>query len=106
MQICCRQLGLLGKANFNGYTDLGAKGLDSLLPHHFSAAGVPTNADESLEAVQSNLTGHSAHWLMVYGICSTCKLFQGLIQSTLLPRGQYNSWSKHFFAEAGLNLTL
>ena len=39
---------------------------------------------------------------MVYGICST---FQGLFQTALLPRGQYNSWSKHFFAEAGLNLT-
>ena len=25
-----------------------------------------------------------------------------LIQATLLPRGQYNSLSKHFFAEAGL----
>ena len=30
----------------------------------FSAAGVPTNADECLEAVQSNLTGHSAHFLL------------------------------------------
>ena len=80
--------------------------LDSWLPHHFSAAGVPTNADECLKAVQSDLTGHSARFLMVYGICSTCKLFQGLFQSALLPRGQYISWSKHFFAEAGLNLTL
>ena len=45
------------QANFNGCTDPGAKELDSMLPHHFSAAGVPTNADECLEAVQSNLTG-------------------------------------------------
>ena len=51
---------MLGKANFNGCTDPGATELDSKLPHHFSAAGVPTNADECLEAVQSNLTGHSA----------------------------------------------
>ena len=76
LQIYCRQLGLLGKANFNGCTDPAAKELDSWLPHHFSTAGVPTNADECLEAVQSNLTGHSACFLMVYGICSTCKLFQ------------------------------
>ena len=41
--------------------------LDSWLPHHFSAAGVPTNADECLEAVQSDLTGHSARFLTVYG---------------------------------------
>ena len=65
------QLGLLGKANFSGCTDLGAKELDSWLPHHFSAARVPTDADECLEAVQSDLTGHSARFLMVYGICST-----------------------------------
>ena len=64
------------------------------------------NADECLETVQSDLTGPSACFLMVYGIYSTCKLFQGLFQTTLLPRGQYNSWSKHFFAKAGLNLTL
>ena len=50
------QLGLLGKANFNGSTGPGAKVVDSRLPHYFSAAGVPTNADECLEAVQSNLT--------------------------------------------------
>ena len=43
------------------------------------------------EADQSNLAGHSARFLMVYEMCSTCKLFDGLIQSTLLPRGQYNS---------------
>ena len=54
-----RQLGWLGKANFNGCTDPGAKELDSWQPHHFSAAGVPTNADKCLEAVQSDLTGHS-----------------------------------------------
>ena len=51
------QLDLLGKANFNRCTDLGAKGLDSMLLHYFSAAGIPTSADECLEAVQSNLTG-------------------------------------------------
>ena len=50
--------------------------MDSWLPHHYSAAGVPTNADECLEAVQSDLTGHSARFLMVYGICSTGKLFR------------------------------
>ena len=50
--------------------------LDSWLPHYFSAAGVPTDADECLEAVQSDLTGQSARFLMVYGICSTCKLFR------------------------------
>ena len=55
--------------------------MDSWLPHHFSAAGVPTNADECLEAVQSYLTGHSARFLsarflIVYVICSTCKLFR------------------------------
>ena len=33
-------------------------------------------ADECLEAVQSDLTGHSAGYLMAYGICSTCKLFR------------------------------
>ena len=66
----------MGKANFSGCTDLGAKELDSWLPHHFSAAGVPLNADECLEAVQSNLTGYSACFLMVYGICSTCKIFR------------------------------
>ena len=53
----CWQLDLLGKANFNGCTDLGVKGLDSMLLHYFSAAGIPTSADECLEAVQSNLTG-------------------------------------------------
>ena len=47
---------MLGKANFIGYTDPGAKELDSLLQHHFLAAGVPTNADECPEAVQSDLT--------------------------------------------------
>ena len=31
--------------------------MDSWIPHHFSAAGVHTNADECLDAVQSNLTG-------------------------------------------------
>ena len=42
----------------------GAKELDSWLPHHFSAAGVPTNTDECLEAVQSDLTGHNACFLL------------------------------------------
>ena len=50
-------MGLLGKANFNGCTVPGAKELDSWLPHHFSAMGDHTNADECLEAVLSNLTG-------------------------------------------------
>ena len=53
----CWQLGFLGKANCSGCTDLGTKGLDSMLLHYFSAAGTPTNADECLEAVQSNLKG-------------------------------------------------
>ena len=48
--------GLAGQANFNCYTGTGAKVMDSRLPHYFSAAGVPTNADECLEAVLSNLT--------------------------------------------------
>ena len=76
--------------------------LDSWLPHHFSAAGVPTNADECLEAVQSDLTGHSARFLMVYGICSTCKLSRACSKQLCLPRGQYNSWSKHFFFRSWL----
>ena len=38
------QLGLLGKANFNGCTGPEAKVVDSRLPHYFSAAGVPSNA--------------------------------------------------------------
>ena len=63
--MCYRQLELLGKAHFNGCTDPGAIELDSWLPHHFSAAGVPTNADECLEAAQSDLTGHSPRFLMV-----------------------------------------
>ena len=46
-----------GKMKFNGCTDPGAEELDSWLPHHFSAAGDSTNADECLRAVQSNLTG-------------------------------------------------
>ena len=74
--MCYRQLGLLDKANFSGCTDLLAKELDSWLPHNFSAAGVPTNADECLEADQSDLAGHSARFLMGYGICSTCKILR------------------------------
>ena len=49
--------GLAGQANFNGCTDPGAKELDSKLLHYFSVAGIPTSADECLEADQSNLTG-------------------------------------------------
>ena len=54
----------MGKANFNGCTGPGAKELNIMLPHYYSAAGVPTNADECLDSVQSNLTGHSAHFLI------------------------------------------
>ena len=57
------QLGLLGKGTFNGCTDLGSKKLDSGLLHQFSAAGIPTNADECLEGGQSNLSGKSALFL-------------------------------------------
>ena len=49
--------GLAWKTNFNGCTGPGSKGLDSRLQHYFSVAGIPTSADECLEAVQSNLTG-------------------------------------------------
>ena len=31
--------------------------LDSKLPHYFSEGSVPTDANECLEAVQSNVTG-------------------------------------------------
>ena len=93
---------MLGKANFKGCKDPGAKELGCQLSHYFSVAGVPTNADQCLEAVQSTLTGHNAHFLLgfVGYVAQQAKLC--LIQSTLLPRGQYNSLSKHFFAEAGL----
>ena len=47
---------MLGKANFNGCTDPGAKEFDRWLPHYFSAADVPTNADECLEADQTDRT--------------------------------------------------
>ena len=53
----CWQLCSLGEANFNCCTDLGVKGLDSMQLHYFSVAGIPTSADECLEAVQRNLTG-------------------------------------------------
>ena len=43
------------------------------------------------EADQSNLAGHSARFLMVYEICSTCKLFRAFSKQLCLPRGQYNS---------------
>ena len=39
---------MLSKANFNGCTDLGAKEMDSLVPHYFSVADDSTNADECL----------------------------------------------------------
>ena len=100
------QLGLLGKANFNGCTDLGAKVLDSWLPHHFSAAGVPSNVDECLEAVQSDLTGHSAHFLMVYGICSTCKLFRACSNQLCCQEVNTIFGQSTYFSEAGFNLTL
>ena len=60
--------------------------LDSWLPHHFLAAGVPTNADECLEGVQSDLTGHSSRFLMVYGICSFCNLFRLVTNSFVAMR--------------------
>ena len=50
-------LGLLDKANFNGCTGPEAKELDCKLLYDFSVAGIPTSADECLEADQSNLTG-------------------------------------------------
>ena len=75
-----------------------AKGLVSMLLHYFSAAGIPTSADECLEAVQSNLTGPV--------LCSFSDRYVGGYQRTMLPRGQYNSLSNHFFAETGCNLTL
>ena len=70
----CRQLGLLGKANFNGCADPEVKELDSWQPLHFLAAGVPTNADECLEAVQSNLTGPVLFLWEVSGRCSAVSL--------------------------------
>ena len=39
-------------------------GQDGKLLHYFSVAGIPTSADECLEAVQSNLTGHSVCFLI------------------------------------------
>ena len=35
------QQGLLSKANLKGCSDLGTKGLDSMLLHYFSEAGIP-----------------------------------------------------------------
>ena len=55
--------------------------LDSWLPHHFSAAGVPTDADECLEAVQSDLTGHSACFLMV-----SLLSFSGLVPDSFVAK--------------------
>ena len=51
---------------------------------------------------QSNLAGHRARFLIgvcVGNVAQIAKLC--LVQTTLLPRGQYNGLSKHFFAEAG-----
>ena len=69
-----QETGLGGKPNFNGCTGPGAKELDRRLPHYFSAAGVPANADKCQEAVQSNLTGHSAHFLIGIWEMLHCKL--------------------------------
>ena len=76
-----------------------------MLPQYFSAAGVPTNADECLEADQSNLTGPVLFLREVSGRCSTVS-FEACSNELCVPRGQYNSLSKHAFAEAGFNLTL
>ena len=80
--------------------------LDSWLPHHFSAAGVPTNADECLEAVQRDLTGHSAHFLMVYGVCSTCKLSRACSKQLCCQEVNTIVGQSTSFSEAGCNLTL
>ena len=67
-------------------SNIGAKVLDSWLPRHFSAAGVLTNADECLEAVERDLTEHSARFLMVYGICSTFVSFSGLVPDSFVAK--------------------
>ena len=96
----------MGKANFSGFTDLGAKVLDSWLPHQFSAAGVPTNADECLEAVQSDLTGDSTRCLMVYGIWCSCKLFRVCSKQLCCQEVNTIVGQSTSFSEAGFNLTL
>ena len=80
--------------------------LVSWLPHHLSAAGVPTNTDECLEAVQSDLTGHSAHFLMLEGICSTCKLFRACSKQLCCQEVNKIVGQSTSFSEAGFNLTL
>ena len=50
--------------------------LDSGLLHCFSAAGIPTNADECLEAGQSDLAGHSALFLKGKWEMLHCKLLK------------------------------
>ena len=60
--------------------------LDSWLAHHFPAAGVPTNADECLEAVQSDMTGHRASdgiWYMVYVALVS---FSGLVPNSFVAK--------------------
>ena len=50
---------------------------------------------------QSNLAGRSARFLigLMGNVAQRAKLC--LIQAILVPRGQYNGLSKHFFTEAG-----
>ena len=59
---------------------------------------------ECLEADQINLAGHSI-FSEVCRRCSTIS-FDACSSGLCLPRGQYISWSKHFFAEACCNMTL
>ena len=50
---------------------------------------------------QSNLAGHRACFLI--GVCGQCSTNSKTLlgPNNLVPRGQYNGLSKHFFAEAG-----
>ena len=50
---------------------------------------------------QSNLAGCSAHFLigLMGNVAQRARIC--LIQTTLVPRGQFNGMSKHFFTEAG-----
>ena len=50
---------------------------------------------------QSNLAGHRACFLI--GVCGQCSPNSKnlLGPNNLVPRGQYNGLSEHFFAEAG-----
>ena len=88
--MCCRELGFLCKVDSNGCTGPGAKVMDSKLPHSFLAAGVPTNADECLEADQSRLTGPVLFFIEVSGRGSTVS-FEACSNDLCIPRGQYNS---------------